>query len=75
MTTTETRNGYVEHLTKTLQLTLDAELELAKAKHHLEKPHKARLAPPERRAAQLEDALRRSLTSISAARNPVAAGK
>jgi len=68
MSTLETRDGYVEHLEKALGLALDAQIEIARAKHHVEKRHKARLLPAERRVAQLEDSLRRSLTGILDAR-------
>jgi len=68
MSTEETRDGYVDHLEKALALTLDAQIECARAKHHLEKRHKARMLPAERRVSQLEDALRRSLTGILEAR-------
>ena len=68
MSTEETRDGYAEHLEKALALALDAQIEVTRAKHHLEKRHKGRLLPAERRVAQLEDSLRRSLTGILEAR-------
>ncbi len=71
MTTEETRDGYEDHLVKALQLTLEAQIEITRAKHHLEKPWKPRILPVERRVSQLEDSLRRSLTGIKAARKAV----
>lgn len=68
MSTEETRDGYVDHLETALALALDAQIEIARAKHHLEKRHKPRMLPAERRVAQLEDALRRSLTGVLDAR-------
>jgi len=71
MSTEETRGGYVDHLTKALQLTLDAQIEITRARHHLEKPLKSRTDAPQKRASQLEDSLRRSLTGILEARKPL----
>lgn len=68
MSTEETRSGYVDHLEAALKCCLDTQIQIAKAKHHVEKAHKARMLPAERRVAQLEDALRRSLTGILEAR-------
>jgi len=68
MSTETTRDGYVQHLEAALNCCLEAQIEIARAKHHVEKPHKARLLPAERRVSQLEDCLRRSLTGILEAR-------